>query len=479
MVRKRWYEKEGTDLATKKGKPVQLTDGFLSNVKKPGIYTDGPGRYGLDCKVSLSNKSIDPNRYFRQKTRFLKKRITVGIGAYPELSLQDARDIAQDNWRKARAGIDPRKAKQVIQDKSGLLFNEVAEMVIIERSKKTWKGSSSEKAWRGHLRREVYPKIGHLPVGKVTEDQLYELILPLSITKYPTAKNVLSILKLVFEWCEDNKHRADTPVTDRVRRQLSKVPHDPKHYRHVPYYDVSDTVQVIRNCSAKPVKKLALEFQIHTVVRHKSLREAVWTEIDWKNGIWVIPAEHMKMSKEHRVALNAGALEVLKKMLKLRRSDTNLIFPSTRKGTVIAKSALSELCLKLELAGTPHGFRGSFATWCAEMGVPQELAEAALSHSPAEILRAYTHTDYLERRKRLMDAWWDYIAGVLPDDWRWREGNDAAMYEAHLESQRQLAESQKTIVKLAASNATMATSVEAMGSELAALRAKIELLEAA
>ena len=352
-------------------------------------------------------------------------------------------------------------------------------MVIVERSKIWQDGSTTERNWRGHLRRAIYPIIGHLPVGQVTEDQLYELIVPLSITNYPTAEHVLSILKVVFEWCEDKKHRADTPVTDRVRRQLSKVSHDPKHYRHVPYYDVSNAVQVIRDCSANPVKKLAVEFQIHTAVRHKSLREAMWSEIDWKNGIWVIPGEHMKMGKEHRVALNAGALAVLKEMLELRRSDTNLIFPSPRKGIVIRGAGLSELCQRLELAGTPHGFRGSFATWCAEKGVPQELAEAALAHAPDKILRAYTHTDYLERRKRLMDAWWDYIAGVLPDDWTWREGNDAAMHEAHLESQRQLAESQKTIAKLVASNATMANSVEAMGAELAAMRAEMAILKAA
>ena len=320
-------------MATKENcKPDQLSDRFLRNVTEPGVYSDGPGRYGLDCIVSASTKSAVPNRYFRQRTRFEKEPITVGIGAYPELSLQDARSIAHENWRKARAGIDPRKPKRAIKVKIALLFNEAAEMVITERSKNWKTDSSSEKSWRGILRREVYPKIGHLPVGQVTEDILLEIISPLSKTKYPTAEGVLSILKLVFEWCEDNKHRADTPVTDRVRRQLSKVSHDPEHYRHVPYYDVSDALQVIRDCSAFPVTKLALEFQIHTAVRHKSLRHAVWTEIDWKNGIWVIPAKNMKMSKEHRVALNAGALAVLKKMLKLRRSDTNLIFPSPREG---------------------------------------------------------------------------------------------------------------------------------------------------
>ena len=78
-----------------------------------------------------------------------------------------------------------------------------------------------------------------------------------------------------------------------------------------------------------------------------------------------------------------------------------------------------------------------------------------------------------------MDAWSEFIAGNLPDDWTLLEGAAAATHKAHLESQLLLAESQKTIEKLATSNATLATSIEAMGSELAALRAEMALLKAA
>ena len=463
------------------GRPDQLTDQFLKNVAEPGTYSDGPGRYGLNCFVSG-----DLQKYFRHKLTFDGNRIDVGIGAYPGFSLQNARDIAHENWKKARAGIDPRKKElpkvklYEVEDKSRLLFNEVSEMVITERSKNWKKGGGSGKNWRGVLRREIFPKIGHLPIGQVTEDHVYGIIVPLSTTKHRTANAVLSILKLIFEWCEDNNYRADTPVTDKIRRQVIKTRRETKHYRHVPYDDILDSLQVIRECSRNLAVKLALEFQIFTAVRHKSIRNARRDEIDWKNRIWTIPADHMKMSKEHRVPLNAGALAVLKKAFKLLRiAGSDLIFPSHRKGKVIGDSTLADVCKKLGLSGTPHGFRGSFATWCAEKGVPQQLAEAALAHTPAKIVKAYTHTDYLERRKRLMDAWSEFIAGNLPDDWTLLEGAAAATHKAHLESQLLLVESQKTIEKLATSNATLATSIEALGSELAALRAEMALLKAA
>ena len=82
------------------------------------------------------------------------------------------------------------------------------------------------------------------------------------------------------------------------------------------------------------------------------------------------------------------------------------------------------MCRILNLSGVPHGFRATFATWCAEMGVPQELAEAALAHMPDEIVRAYTHTDYLERRRPLMQMHGPtHIEGKHADDWSWHAGH--------------------------------------------------------
>lgn len=459
-------------MATKKDVLDQFTDRLLKNLKESGYFSDGRGRYGLHCWAEF-NSDGDLVKYFRQNLTLNGERIVVGLGKYPDVSLQDARDKAHDNWKKARGGTDPRKARRKVyevEDKIVLTFNQVAELVISERLKK-WHGTSSEDNWRGELKRHVYPVIGYLPIGQVTEQHLSDILGPLSKTNPPTAKSVLSKLNLIFEWCEDNDCLEDNPVTDRVRRPVSRSEHQTEHYRYVPYYEIFDSIQLIREHSANVVIKLALEFQIYTAVRHKSIRIGEWREIDWEREVWVIPAEHMKMQREHRVPLNAGALAVLKKIFKLRRPDSNLIFPSPGKGKVIYASQPSLICRELNLAGTPHGFRGSFATWCADKGVPQEITEAALDHRPSAIVQAYTHTDYLERRKPVMQAWADEIAGKLPQDWRFREGDDAVLYESYLESQRLLAEGQATIASMAATMESMAASMAEMAAEMALLRA--------
>ena len=123
------------------------------------------------------------------------------------------------------------------------------------------------------------------------------------------------------------------------------------------------------------------------------------------------------MGNPHQVPLSSGAVAVLEKARQLNTRESDLIFPSRNGGGIITESTLGSMCQTLGLDGVPHGFRATFATWCAEMGVPQELTEAALAHTPNAIVQAYTHTDYLERRRPIMQMWSDYIEGKLPDGW--------------------------------------------------------------
>ena len=113
----------------------------------------------------------------------------------------------------------------------------------------------------------------------------------------------------------------------------------------------------------------------------------------------------------------------------LKREDSDLIFPG-ESGDVMSHATLPKMCQRINLPGTPHGFRSSFATWCADKGVPQEVTEAALAHTPDAVVKAYTRTDYPEQRARLMQAWSDYIEGTLPDDWTWMSPEVDAIIEA-------------------------------------------------
>ena len=265
-------------------------------------------------------------------------------------------------------------------------------------------------------------------VDEITEDHVIDMLKPLwNSNKIRTAKYLRSHTKIIMSWCRRNYRELEivNPVTEFVSEHAPKG--IVKHHPFVPYYEVASALKKIRECGWAATTRLAQEFQIFTACRHGSIRKARWSEIDWENKIWISPDEHMKADRTHRVPLSTGAMAVLEKALPFKKGDSDLIFPSLSPQSatgIISDTALANMCQDLGLPGTPHGFRGSFGTWCAEMSVDSDLRKAALAHALDEVDDAYIHSDFLERRKPLMQAWSDYIEGKLPDNWRWREGDD-------------------------------------------------------
>ena len=445
-------------MAKQSQQPKRLSDRFIKNVKEPGVYSDGRGAHGLQLRVTESAAG-GVNKYFQQRLTLHGKEINVGIGSYSLVTLAQAREEAPENAKKVRAGIDPRGVNRS-KSENVPTFAEAAELVISERVTEWKKGSSTEKTWRGIFRREAFPKIGHLPVDVITERHIIDMIGPVWQSKRRTAISLFGNTKQVMAWCRREDYRTDNPVNDAVKEHLSRSKHKVKHLASVPYYEVGAALRAIRGYGGADTTKLAMEFQIQTAARHGSIRSACWGEIDWKNKVWIIPAEQMKMEEVHRIPLSGGAIAVLNEARLLRTSDSDLIFPSRKGGGIINETTLLGMCKALNLSGVPHGFRASFATWCGEKGVPQELAEAALAHTPDAIVQAYTRTDYLDRRKPLMQFWSDYIEGKLAADWEW-SGGDSRLLAALLETQRLLVESQAQIA--------------AMVAEIAALKAAREV----
>lgn len=149
---------------------------------------------------------------------------------------------------------------------------------------------------------------------------------------------------------------------------------------------------------------LAFEFLVLTS-RSGEVRLARWREIDVKTAAWTIPAERMKMKREHCVPLSARALAVLGEAHALR-GGAGLVFPSVR-GRPLTDSTISKLVRENGIKAVPHGFRSSFRIWCAECSdVPREVCELARAHVNSDRVEAvYVRTDLFERRRRLMEQW--------------------------------------------------------------------------
>jgi integrase len=235
--------------------------------------------------------------------------------------------------------------------------------------------------------------------------------------KTETAKRLLGRIKTVLDYATVNDYRSGTNPAQWTGYLSTQLP-SPKnlqkkeHHPAVPYQQIGDFMSKLRSNPSLSAK--ALELLILTAVRSGSVRNAEWSEIDLKNFLWIIPAEHTKARQEHRVPLQPQAIRLLKSLPKL--AGTNLIFPS-RTGKPLSDMAFSQLMRgmrergELTVEAVPHGFRSTFRDWAAELtSYPDEIRKAASGHTVGDAVKeAYQRTDLLEKRRRLMNEWSNFV----------------------------------------------------------------------
>ncbi|MFZ2988081.1 tyrosine-type recombinase/integrase, partial [Ideonella sp.] len=153
----------------------------------------------------------------------------------------------------------------------------------------------------------------------------------------------------------------------------------------------------------------ALEFVILTAARSGEVRAATWQEIDLQEGMWTVPAAKMKAGKEHRVALSAAAVSLLKSLPESGGSD--LVFTSPRGGQ-LSDMTLSAVLRRMNVPAVPHGFRSTFRDWVSERThYPREVAEMALAHAIGDkVEAAYRRGDLFAKRRLMMEDWAAFLA---------------------------------------------------------------------
>jgi len=182
--------------------------------------------------------------------------------------------------------------------------------------------------------------------------------------------------------------------------------HKVKHIPAMPWREVPEFYASLNNSG---LAAHALQLLILTLARTSEIRKAEWKEFE--GDIWTIPAEKTKTGKEHRVPLTNEAIELLEAIKPY--SKNGLLFPS-RSGTPMTDMAMSALMRRRKLEYRPHGFRSSFRDWVAEAtDAPREVAEMCLAHSVgSKVELSYRRTDYLEKRRELLENWADWVYQV-------------------------------------------------------------------
>ncbi|MCV0429809.1 MAG: integrase arm-type DNA-binding domain-containing protein [Roseibium sp.] len=377
-----------------------LTAAFVRSVKEPGKYHDGGGT-GLFLRV-------DPNgaRFWIQRLTIKGKRRELGLGPATLVSLAKAREAALENKRAVRAGRDPLREKR---EASAVLSFEDAARKVHELHKPSWRNEKHAADFINSLERYAFPRIGPISVADISTSDVLTVLSPIWLEKPETARRVRQRIGTVMKWAVAKGWRQDDPARD-IGQALPKQARTKSQRKALPYSEVAACLDAVRESGANPTTKLALEFLVLTAARSGEVRHARWDEIelgaDGRNGVWTVPAERMKMKREHRVPLSARAKELLE-AARLHHDGSGHVFPGLRKGRPISDMTLSKLVKELGFDADVHGFRTSFRTWAQERtNFPREVAEAALAHAVGDkVEQAYARSDVFEKRKQLMDLW--------------------------------------------------------------------------
>ena len=377
----------------------QLSAKFVETVAEPGRFYDG------DASLILLVKPSGRKSYVQRLT-INGRRHDIGLGSTRWTTLTEARAVAQANRKVARTGGDPLAAKRADVPN----FAEAVETVIgIHRE--GWKDAGkSEKQWRASLRDYAMPRLGRRRIDQITAADVMAVLLPIWHEKHETARRVRQRISTTMKWAVAQGYRGDNPAGDAISAALPKNGAVRQHQRALPFAEVGEALDKVKASNAYPTTRLAFEFLVLTACRAGEVRLATWNEVDLELGAWTVPARRMKAKRDHRVPLPGRAFEILAEARQLADGSV-LVFPAAR-GQAISDSTLSKLLRDLEISAVPHGFRSSFRDWAAECSdAPREVCELALAHINSDrVEAAYRRTDLFERRRKLMEAWADFLA---------------------------------------------------------------------
>lgn len=403
-----WYflEYQTTDGIPRMGtKAVRLTETKVKNAgRKSTDYVLGDGD-GLQMRVRSNGSKLWNFNYYHPVT---KKRVNMGLGAYPETGLAQARKLTVDARQLIAQGLDPKEhrddARQQLRAASEHTLRKVAE-AWFELKREGVTPAYAEDIWRS-LTLHVFPDLGDLQISSVTAPKVIQLLRPLETKgSLETVKRLSQRLNEILTYAVNSGLVQANPLSGI--RAVFKKPKKQNMAALSPN-ELPELMVALANASIKRTTRALIEWQLHTMARPVEAATTCWADIDFDNRTWTIPAERMKKRRPHIVPLTDQALQVLE-AVRPYSGHREFVFPADRNPRTHCNSQTANMALKrMGFAGrlVSHGMRSIASTTLNEQGFDSELIEVALAHVDKDEVRStYNRADYIERRRPMM-AWW-------------------------------------------------------------------------
>lgn len=388
---------------------MPLTAKTISNAH-PSAKTqklfDGGGLY-----LEISPRG---GRWWRLKYRFAGKERRISLGVYPEVSLADARHARDDARKLLRGGKDPSACRQA--SKAATLtaaantFECVAREWLGKKKAVLAPATYTKASWL--LEELAFPWLGSRPISEIDAPTVLSVLRRVEARgKLETAHRLKQHCSQVFRYAVATGRATRDPCPD-LRGALAT----PKTEHHASITDPNELGHLLRDLDGYKgslVTATALRLAPLIFVRPGELRHAEWAEFDLEEGLWRIPGEKMKMGETHLVPLSRQAVAILRDLHPLSGRG-RYVFPGVRssarpmsENTVLA--ALRRLGYSTEQM-TGHGFRSTASTRLHEMGWNSAIIERQLAHAERnKVKAAYNHAEYMPERRKMMQAWADYL----------------------------------------------------------------------
>lgn len=282
--------------------------------------------------------------------------------------------------------------------------------------KKNWNSKHADKI-RSRLEHRVFPSLGHLKISDIRTPHIIKLLIEVErASSAEVAKRVRLYLTDIFRYACQFEYTTVNPA--RETTGIIRTPNN--QYAALKPYKLPEFFSRLRSYElrAYEITTLAIRLIMHTFVRNSELRLAKWSEIDWQEKLWEIPAERMKMKKPHIVPLSDQSILIFRK-LRVISGNIPIVFPMKYKpeksiSDVSSNQALRKMGYDTKTEHTTHGFRTIASSVLNESGHwNPDAIERQLAHEEKNDVRAaYNRAEYLEERIKMMQWYSDYLENI-------------------------------------------------------------------
>lgn len=357
-------------------------------------------------------------RYWRLKFRLFGDEKMYSIGPYPDVGVEAARQAARDARKLINRGINPtavqREAKTARYVATVTTFGKVGREFLDRKLEALAPATRRKLDWQYANLSALFDR----PIGDLRAPDVINVLRAIEAKDHrEAAHRVGQFASRVFRFAVQMNYCQVNPVADlrEVLKPRAVKSHagitDPKLFGELMQFIDADYIGFAN-------VRHGLQLLARTFVRPGELRQALWSEVDFKKAEWRIPASRMKMRREHLVPLSTQAAEILRKQYEITGSGP-LVFPGLRSGRPMSDATMGA-ALKLIFFDSnmhvPHGFRVSASTLLHENGYDPAVIELQLSHAKRDkVAGIYDRSQRVPERRAMMQWWSDYIEKLKSD----------------------------------------------------------------